>query len=334
MSWIDVWNRVVHRATPHSTAASGDDVRKELMFHFRELVHEKLAEGLSFDEAWERSEHQFGPLHRYENECHAVRMEQRLTWRMSGVLAVLVILACCGWSLVENREVRLSDDLRLLREDLVAVRSAQTQIVAQTNRIAGDRDLTGVVRDSDRQPLPDVKVLVILKTWPDGEYHQEAFTATTGSDGQFTLPALVPVGRRYAIQVAALKDGFAFRSVYHRKLERPFEMLEPIALRLEPASHVTLVVRDEQGVPVPNAHVIPSARTALDGEEHLIYFQAADPVQYTTDAEGRVRMNCFLAGDQARVCLQLPGDDWNSREFEVSSDNQVVELASSEVTMK
>jgi hypothetical protein len=129
--------------------------------------------------------------------------------------------------------------------------------------------------------------------------------------------------------VAALKEGFAFQSVYQLKDRKPVERPDPISLRLEQASQVTLVVRDGNGQPIANAGVIPFTRKSRGGEYYMVYFHGSEPVRSTTDAAGRVCLNCFLVGDRAEVFVQLPGEDWNNREFEVSSDSLVVDLAAS-----
>ncbi len=337
MPWIDFWRRAAQPKTP---ATAAGDVNDELMFHFRALLNEKLAAGLAFDSAWEETERQFGPLRRYETECQAMQLEKRLTWRMASALAVLLLVALAGTLVFEIPAGRLRDEVRLVRQDLQALRQEQEQRLAQIGVVRNDRqsaegiDLTGVVLEEDNQPLADATVLVILKTWPAGFYQQEAFTAITGKEGEFNLPGLIPATCRYAIQVVALKEGFAFKSVYQLKEGKGIERSDPITLRLERASHVTLVVRDGNGQPVPNADVTPAARNSRLGENHLIYFQGSEPVHRTTDAEGRVSLNCFLTGDRAEVYLRLPGDGWDSREFDVAEDDSVIELAAAEVNEK
>jgi hypothetical protein len=340
MPRFDFWRRAARRGQPDVPVTLSGEVNDELMFHFRALVNEKLAAGLTFESAWEEAERQFGPMRRYENECHAMQLEKRLTWRMASALGVLLLVALAGALVFEIPGGRLRDEVRLVRQDLQALRQEQEQRLAQIGVARNDRhramgtDLTGVVLGEDDQPLADATVLVILKTWPAGFYQQEAFTATTGKEGEFNLPGLIPTACRYAIQVAALKEGFAFKSVYQLKEGKSIETYDPITLRLERASHVTLVVRDGNGRPVPNAHVIPSSRDSRLGENHLIYFQGSEPAHRTTDAEGRVSLNCFLTGDRAEVYLRLPGDGWDSREFDVADDNSVIEMAAAEVNEK
>jgi hypothetical protein len=338
MSWFDVWRGMVRPLEKDCRAHDSGTVRDEMMFHFRELVNEKVADGTSFDAAWEQAEQQFGSIKSYEDECHALRMEQRLAWRMSIAVIALILLALGGWSLTELRRARLTDDLRGIQNELAALRNEQNQVAAKAVQPIGEQiqpaghDLTGQVLDFEERPLPDATILVILKTWPFGMYRQEDFTTTTDHSGRFLLPNLIPTSSQYAVQVAALKEGFAFHSFY-QFTQRPSGKPDPITLQLEPASRVTFVVRDEKGVPIPNVNLIPFVRDARSGDKHQVYFQGSRPIQQTTDAEGRVQFGCFRTGDTAEIYVQLPGQDWGRRVFEVSNDDVIVDFASTAVVV-
>lgn len=336
MSIAEFWDRMTHGWRPRSPGAQGGDVNDELMFHFRGLVNDRLAEGLPFEAAWERAEQQFGSVRRYDNECRSLDAAQRLKWLPLALLASLAVVAWVWWSAVELPGRRLGSELHLLRQEVQAlrevqlVRSERTSAATAPPQAPVPVDLAGAVEGADGSPLTEATILVILKTWPGGRYRQEAFTATTDADGRFQLPRLLPMDGQYAVLVAALKDGFAFKSTYQLKQGQPVSQPDPIVLKLEPASHVTVVLRDAHGQPIADALVAPSERKSRQGEDHLIYFQGSEPARRTTDAQGRVRLDCFLAGDQAEIYVQLPGDNWNSRRFQVSGDDSVVELASSE----
>jgi hypothetical protein len=336
MSWFDFWSQLIQSRRTNTAAKPSGSVHDELMFHFRELLNERLTEGQTFDVAWDEAEKRFGSVCGYENECHAVQVQKWLTGQMLVALVALVLVAGGMWSLFEMRGQRLRNDLRLLRN--TSLRHEQTQTIAEGTQSVLDLfqpvsvDLVGQITDTERQPLADATVLVILKTWPNGQYQQKDHTATTDENGRFVLPKLVPAHSKYAIQVAALKEGFAFHSFYHLK-ESQFEKLQPVTLQLEAASSVTLVVRDNSGEPIPNVNVIPFAREPQGGSRHQVYFQGAEPIRRTTDAEGRVQFGCFLKGDSAEICVQLPGQDWGNRAFEVSTDNILVDLASTAIVV-
>ena len=340
MSWNELLHRAANRIGRQNTPTTADEVGDELMFHFRKLVDEKLAEGLAFDAAWEQAEAQFGPMRRYDYECRNGQLAQCLKWRASAALAILAIVGIAGWSVFGSRWRGAEGEVRLLREHVELLRQEQerrsTAAVSggPAPRIAGGFDLTGTVHDDQERPLEQATVLIIRKTWPGGGYRQEAFAATTNDEGRFSFPEFVPADDQYGIQVAVLKEGFAFQSAYQLKDRKPIERPDPIALRLQRASQVTLVVRDGRGQPMANVGVVPSARTPPGGKNEFIYFQGSEQVQKMTDAEGRVNLNYFLNGDQAQVYLRLPGDEWDRREFAVSGDNPVVDLATSGVVIE
>jgi len=316
--------------------ATADEVGDELMFHFRRLVDDKLAAGLSVDDAWKEAEEQFGPMRRYDYECRMEQLARRRQWRRLAAAGVLVVVAIAAWLVfashwnAEQRQFRqLRDEVALSRRELTARRAEQSP-GGFAQRIAGGFDLSGTVVDDTGRPLESVTLLIIRKTWPGGGYRQEAFTATTNDAGRFTFPEFVPSDDQYGIQVAALKEGFAFQSVYQLQDKQPIARPDPIAMRLEHALPVTLVVRDEQGQPIANAGVIPSARTRPDGKDEFIYFHGSEQVQKATDARGRVNLNYFRTGDQATIYVRRPGDDWQTREFDVRGEIQVVDLAASD----
>ena len=332
MSLAQLWHRATRHAHSDEPPQQDGEVGDELMFHFRELVNEHIAEGLSFDAAWERSEQQFGPMRRYADECRTAQAVAPNKRRYVVGLALTAAVTLVAWLFMEAHRLPQRDELRLLRAEFDSLRNEQNvrhvdaSRGSPARRIAGGFDLTGAVLDDTGRPVAQATVLVIRKTWPGGGYRQEAFTATTNDEGRFDLPEFVPADDQYGIQVAALKDGFAFQSAYQLKDRTPIERPDPIALRLQRSSHVTLVVHDENGEPIANARVIPSARKPRDGAGHLVYFHGSESVQSATDATGRVTLNCFVAGDQAEIFLQLPGEDWTNREFEVSTADQVVDL--------
>ena len=338
MSLFNFWRSFVHPQEQIRSDSKEGSIRDELMFHFRELVNDEVAEGASLDEAWEKAEKQFGSLRHYENECHAMRLRTSLIGGMIASAMLFFVLICAGWSRFEMGSVRLYEELRLLKEELSSLRREQdlrfarpAPLVNQTFSSAKS-DLIGLVLDEDKHPLRDATVLVILKTWPYGEYRQEDFAATTDAEGKFQLPMLVPATSRYAVEVTAVKDGFAFHSFFYLK-QTPDEQPPPIMLQLGPSSPVTLVVRDDQGLPIPNVKVLPLSRELPNGDRHCLYFQGSDAIQQTTDVDGRIRFGCFRAGDTVEIYVQQPGGDWDIHSFEISHNNLIVDLASTAVAL-
>lgn len=367
------------RTSQQGLSQEAGDIRDELMFHFRQLVSEKLAQGATFDAAWEQAEKQFGPVRRFETECQAVHVQSRLGWSIAAVALLFLIAAGGAWKIQDSKNASLQDNLKSIQHSLTqtetarstfeqkmeaslnaadervtkfqsaiqqanaqlesmqteqsAIKSEQAAIASKTAQATVElmqpklADLTGTVLDTNQQPLFDVKMLIILKTWPGGRYQQEDFQVVTDAKGQFVLPKLVPIEGRYAIQIAAMKDGYAFESRYHLK-KLPNEKLEPISFQLSPATPKTVVFKDDSGKPLSNVNVIPSTRTSPNGNEFLIYFQGADSIKKTTDAEGRISLATYAVGDAAELYYQLPGQKWVTRKLNITDGDIVVEVIS------
>ena len=181
--------------------------------------------------------------------------------------------------------------------------------------------------DLNGRPIDAARLLVILKTWPDGRYRQDDFSTTTDARGRFRLPNLVPSQGQYAILVAAVKTGYALTSNYHLQPSGEPRSVDPVTLRCDRASPITLVVHDAQGRPAAHARVAPSSRQSPDGTTHLVYFQSCEAVQTASDAEGRVDLGLFQRGDMAKIYLQLPGKDWQSCAFAVPKEGDTVEVS-------
>ena len=338
MSLFTFWRSFTHAREQRHVDSTQGSVRDELMFHFRELVNEEVSKGATHDKAWDQAEKQFGSLRQYENECHAMRLQANLIARVTACAILFFILVCAGWSRFEVGSVRLNEKLQLLKEEVALLRDEQIRLLAKQTEAneelhpSGKSDLVGLVLDQDKRPLRDATVLVILKTWPDDEYRQEDFATKTDAEGRFQLPGLMPASSRYAVAVAAVKDEFAFHSFFHLK-QTPDEKPEPIMLQLEPSSPVTLVVRDDQGVPMRDVKVVPLSRELPNGDRHNIYFQGSDLVRQTTDERGRVQFHCFRPGDSVEIYVRQPGRDWDLHSFEIPRDGSVVDLASTAVAL-
>ena len=66
--------------------------------------------------------------------------------------------------------------------------------------------------------------------------------------------------------------------------------------------------------------MLPASRQSPQGGEHLVYFQGSEPIQIAADAEGRVGLGWFEAGDEAEILVQLPGKDWESHAIRIPTD--------------
>jgi len=322
------WFHRLFGASNDSGAWSDADraIDEELMFHFRTLVDEQVAKGVSLAEAWDRAEVRFGSLRRYSDTCRRDARGEHPLWRVS-ILAAMAIIVVLGVSLrMGIRELR--QEQAVLQAEVQAAQvaadstrhsSLEPSVEPRTNRA-----IAGTVVDRNDRPLAEATLLVILKTWPDGQFRQENLATQSDAQGNFRLSEIIPERGQYAVLVSAIKDGFALASEYELVEKDVVADPAPIKLTLDEAVSITLVVRDVAGQPVPNARIAPASRQSSAGEEHLIYWMASEPVQMLSDAAGRVTLACFRQDDQAEIFLQLPGQDWEERGFVVDENDEIV----------
>lgn len=327
MAWQDRirrWFPRIHRSAVHA------DLGEELMFHFRALVNERIAEGRSFDDAWSQAEERFGPMHCYMEECRLLGNSSRVRARRRIVLAsTLLLLGGGAWQF--NRVITLESalaDARIAQQR--AREQRQEERASQSPLAPGETSprvaLSGTIMDRECHPVADATVLVILKTWPRGRYRQVAFHCATEPDGRFCIDDILPSRDRHGVLVAAFKDGYAFRSSYQLKENAPADAVD---LVLDKAAAVTLIIQDEKGLPIAGSRVVPSARQSADGQTNLVYFMGSEPIQALSDSAGRIPLSCFSAGDHAEVYLQLPGKDWESRRVHIPAEGAILRMASS-----
>lgn len=122
MTFRELWQRV-NLAMPRRTESRpSDDVREELMFHFRELVQEQLASGKSFDAAWDTAQARFGSLARYESDCLLLRLKQRMHWVVPALFIVMCLMlyrlgASIPQPMINQQAIQeLNDQLQLLKQ--------------------------------------------------------------------------------------------------------------------------------------------------------------------------------------------------------------------------
>ena len=327
MTWAGFAN--YWRRSSSSAQGAEDEIDEELMFHLRSLVDDNLAAGMSSEAAWRDAQDRFGSLRRYSAACREVTLFDRLLSPPVVAAGLLVFGLLVGWLLFEVRTLRHAQ-LALL--DAAADKSSETPVATQSvvppleQASLRRDDLAGHILDHDGKPIDDADVLVILKTWPGGRYRQQAFAATSDSEGRFRLPELIPADGQVGLLVAALKDGHALTSSYQLREAGGSIETGDLTLRLDESAQITLVLHDGRGRPVANARVLPSARQSPDGESHLVYFQGSESLQVEADSAGRVRVSCFERGDEAEVYVQIPGQDWQRHVVRIPGDGDVVEV--------
>jgi hypothetical protein len=298
--WIKArWRRSDRSPIPLDDSDE-EQIDDELMFHFRALVDDNLAQGMSSEAAWSEARQRFGSLRRHADACRRVALADYFTIQRFSIAGLLVLGALVGW---------LAVDVRSLRSEHVDSRP---------------RDLTGRVLDSTSEPIAAATLLVVLKTWPGGNYLQQSFATTSDSRGRFRLVKLVPAEGQFAVQVAAIKTGYTLTSAYQLNQQAGSRAPDPLTLKLDRATPITLVVNDEHGHPVSGARMVPHSRQTDDGHNHLVYFQGSEPIHVASDAQGRVGLGCYERGDLAEIYLQLPGEDWQLYTIQIPRDGDVV----------
>lgn len=318
---------VPHRSTsddrPESDPATGDEIADELFFHFRSLVEDGLTRGVPFDKAWTEAETRFGSLRRYSAECRRIAWRNPLSTKAL-VLAGLVGLGLvAGWLHTEVSALRAEQEVfRQLASRAAAVADLRPNSVVLSSEERSE--LVGRLVDRRGQPVAGARVLVIVKTWPDGYYRQEDFSTASDERGGFRLPAIVPSEGRFALQVAAVKDGYALTSSYQFKNGAEGEVVEPLVLTLGEATPLTLTIHDRAGHAIPNARLAPASRKSADGREHLVYLQGSDPIQVSADGAGKAHIGCFARGDQAQLHVQSPGQSWRLCTLTIPDEGEAI----------
>lgn len=318
-----------------SPAPVTQEIDDELLFHFRAMVDDNLAAGMPLDSAWSKAQARFGSFQQYSETCRNVAgggraMIRRLpVWGIGGILLLLAFVLFQVQSMAQQQKALAQAELaQAAAMRAVLAKDAQPVVpVAVQDKAAVKRDLIGTLRDDAGQPVAGAKLLVIRKTWPKGRYRQEDFHATSDEKGNFRLSKLVPPQGQFAFHVAAVKPGFTIASVYHLIEEGDDAELASIDLKLGSALPLTLIVKDAKGQAVPNAKVVPFQRQAPDGAENGVYFQASKPIVLVANEKGEVPLAYFAKGDEAKVYVQLPGDDWNEHPIQVPDLGGIVVVA-------
>lgn len=279
------------------------ETEEELLFHLGGLVEDNLQRQLPFDQAWQQALNRFGSLRSYAGECGRVRTSRRLMLRRIAYVGLIAIGVLMAW----------------LSMTVYGVWSKGT---------SWRFPIAGRIVDQRQQPVAGANVLVVLKTWPGGRYRQESFAAVTDVEGTFRLPRLVPSEDRCAVQVAAIKDGYGFASRYLTTDEIDRGSFGAIALNLSSVSPAALYLQDAKGQPIVNAEVAPASRRTIDGQTHMVYFQGSESIRVTSDAQGRIPIRCFQAGDEAELFVRLPDREWRQQQVRIEPEQTVVRLES------
>jgi hypothetical protein len=329
------WNNVSRAGRRLLTAPAGKQevgsIDDELMFHFRSLVDENRAQGMSDDDAWRAAQNRFGSLKHYSDECRRIVLGVHPMLQKFSTAGVFVLALIVCWLFIEVRSLRQAGATPPAQSQSTIQLAQKTDTGKAGKEATKSRDLAGAAIDRAGKPLADVHVLVILKTWPNNRYQQQDFAAKTDREGRFRFKNLIPTEGQRAVHLALVKEGYCLKSMYElKKAGEPLET-DALKLQLDEAAAMKLTVRDASGRPAAKAHVIPFQRKTADGEEHGVYFQAAKPIEAVADAEGRVSAGFFQQGDQAEVYVQLPGMEWEQLSVAIPEQGDVIEVTSTQV---
>lgn len=191
---------------------------------------------------------------------------------------------------------------------------------ADDKRKAERVDLVGKVTDTRGAPIADANVVVIYKSWPNDRYRQQSLNTKTNKRGEFSLEKLYRTGEQTAFLVSIVKNGFALESVY--VLNEDGAELKPFEFEMTAAKPLTVRLVDKKGQPLAEAAVAPKQRTTPDGEELFLYHQSLPSAQVTADADGRVEMGYFRAGDEAEIQVFANGNSTGST-FRVEDEDEL-----------
>lgn len=278
------------RWTNRSAATIDREIDEEFDFHVECRTQELIQSGMSPEQAAVEATAQFGARGRIRQECQVIGYGHNVWLMLTLVSGILLCLGAIGW-------------MAWLLKTANQKNQHMQALVASLQPVPDEKsDLTGEIKDAAGKPVVGARVLLVFKSWPGGRYQQEGLVQTTDDSGKFRFPELYSVAMQNAFLITVLAEGHAMQSDY--VLYKPKEKVKPFRFKLQPALEKTLVVHNKDGAPIGNAVVFPSTRTpakvkADDG--FLMYDQSAEAAGYKTDADGKVRMNIFSAGDSVQL---------------------------------
>jgi hypothetical protein len=335
---VGLWNRI-QRSDSAPVADAADDVKEELMFHLCSQVEENRARGMSENDAWADAQQRFGSVDRYAKETWRIDMGTKLLIQRVAIGGMVVLFFLCGWLWVEVERLHAQNQSLTGQYENIKQRNEQVLQLVQNivpakaeNAEPRMSDFTGTVMDDSGKPLADADLLVILKTWPGGRYMQEDFYAKSNSEGHFTFPKLVPVASKYAVQVAAAKKGYAFKSAYQLKQGTAAKDPEAVKFKLEKALPLTLVIHDKSDQPIKGAVVVPNSRKPKIGQEQSVYYQASEPLRCESNEKGEVSVPYFAAGDKVTIYLAMPGQEPQPHSFVVEEKDNPYTISAGDKT--
>lgn len=282
------------RWTNRSAGLVDREIDEELDFHIECRTRDLMESGMSFENAVEEANRQFGGRARIRRECQTIGYGRNVWLIIILSCGFLVSVAAIGW----------------LTHLLHAANQQNQQMLALVHSLQPVQDakngLTGEITDEKGQPVSGARVLLIFKSWPGGQYQQQGLNQTSDEAGKFRFPELYSSSMQTAFLVTILAEGRAMQSEY--VLYKAKSKVKPFRFKLQTAIEKTFIVHDKSGKPVADTIVFPSTRKPeKSDDEFMMYDQSAESAGYRTDAAGKVRMALFAPGDSVQLGI-VDGD--------------------------
>lgn len=302
---VAVWNYVRNPAAGLSSAANRS-LRDEIEFHLQESMRDHVERGRSPQEAHQAAGREFGSVEATIRDCHTVDARSQVVCHRLHLLLTAGLLIAVGF--------------------LAAARTSSAPESPPADAVVTTEtgDIVGQVVDQDSQPIENAHILAVVKTWPPNGYRQQAFMTTTGHGGRFSIDDVYSLDEHYEVQIAAVADGRLLQSQYIAN--QSGGNLDAVAFRLGPTATFQMQIRDAAGAPIEGVEAFPYKRVGAGAQDHIVYFQSADPIIRRSDADGLVPLPYFHSGERATIYLRVPGADWETREIIVPSEGGVLVL--------
>lgn len=307
-----VWRYIV---TPVGKASEEltSEIHEEIAFHLDQRARDFERQGLERSEAEAAAVAKFGDVSKIAFECQSTATAS-ISWLHRVHLVVTTVLA-----------------LFVLILFLERIWDSGSSLASLPPGIAGmlDNDWSGNVRgkvlSDDGSPIVGARLMISVKTWPDGSFCQRAYAAITNEEGSFLIDNVRPSDEDCEVQVTAVAPDREMRSSY-----RVFKagQADSIDFQLSKSTKFTLQLLDGDGNPMTHVHVLPHERVDVKGQHHLVYVDSGTPIVGTTDQHGRIELPYFQAGDAFTVLVQSHGE-WLPFEATVPIQGEVASICAS-----
>ena len=289
------------------------EINDELDFHLACRVDELVDSGLSEEEAKRQAESDFGARADIAKQCQKINYGNRILFGRCAIGALmlsLIAIGWLGWELMAQKSANTVLIQKLAEINLAPV-SPMLELVQQN----GATDVHGTLTDKQGKAVPDAKVLLVVKSWPNGKFSMHALATESDSDGNFRFVEAFTKGAKTEFLVTVVADGWLMDSEYVAGHDG--SPLEKFELKLAAATPQKIDVGKEHA----GWNVVPKTRTSsADGKKHYVYPISKAEFDHKVNDDGTVDMNYFAPGDELRfvvskgtnveeVDVELPGGE-------------------------